>query len=88
VDVMYAVIDVRIVVYAVFIFARYVGCLHTTAYWVRCIVMLSLSADYVLWLLHVLMDDLANISRAHAASIFRVELYSIGKLLCMYSIMS
>jgi hypothetical protein len=32
--------EIHVVVYAVFIFARYVGCLDKSAYWVRCIAML------------------------------------------------
>lgn len=52
-----------------------VACLDTTAYWVRCIALLSVFGDYsVLELLHVVVGDLPNISGAHVASIFRVHI--------------
>jgi hypothetical protein len=55
-----------------------VACLDTTAYWVRGTALLSLCGDYsVLELLHIVVGDLANISGAHAASIFRVEIYRL-----------
>lgn len=63
---IYISVDVMCVVIAVLIFASYVtfGGLS------------SLFGDYsVLELLHVVVGDLANISGAHVASIFRVQIY-------------
>jgi hypothetical protein len=55
-----------------------VACLDTTAYWVRGIALQSVCGYHsVPRLLHVVVSHLANISGAHAASIFRAEIYRI-----------